>query len=163
MKQYREIPYNYSSFSDKEIVCRFLGNDAWNLLNQLRQNRNTGRSARMLFEVLGDMWVINRNPYLQEDLFNNKRRWTLLIEALYSRLNLIKSRSKNNEKVDVLLEKADIAVSDFQTYLNDFNQNKKLIKKALLKITHNNITYISILNFKVICRVFIFSKKKVSF
>ncbi len=92
----------------------------------------------MLFEVLGDMWVINRNPYLQEDLFNNKRRWTLLIEALYSRLNLIKSRSKNNEKVDVLLEKADIAVSDFQTYLNDFNQNKKLIKKALLKITHNN-------------------------
>jgi hypothetical protein len=38
------------------------------LLNQLRENRNTGRSAKMLFEVLGDMWVVNRNPYLQEDL-----------------------------------------------------------------------------------------------
>ncbi|MBT7412076.1 MAG: DUF3683 domain-containing protein, partial [Candidatus Thioglobus sp.] len=29
MKKYREIPYNYTSFSDKEVVCRFLGDDAW--------------------------------------------------------------------------------------------------------------------------------------
>ena len=53
------------------MVCRFLGEESWELLNQLRQNRNTGRSARMLFEVLGDMWVVNRNPYLQEDLIKN--------------------------------------------------------------------------------------------
>jgi hypothetical protein len=28
LKQYREIPYNYTSFSDKEIMCQFLGVDA---------------------------------------------------------------------------------------------------------------------------------------
>lgn len=142
MKQYREIPYNYSSFSDKEIVRRFLGQDAWDLLNQLREDRNTGRSARMLFEVLGDMWVIKRNPFLQEDLLNNERRCKLLIDALYSRLNLIKNRSKNNEKVDELLEKSEKAVRDFTSYLNNFKKNKKLIKKSLLKVTHaNNIRF----------------------
>jgi hypothetical protein len=93
LQQYREIPYNYTSFSDKEIVHRFLGESSWDLLNQLRENRNTGRSAKMLFEVLGDMWVVNRNPYLQEDLIKNKRRWKSLTEALYSRLNQIRIRS----------------------------------------------------------------------
>lgn len=51
----REIPYNYTSFSDREIILRFLDENAWATLNQLRSTRRTGISARMLFEVLGDM------------------------------------------------------------------------------------------------------------
>ena len=44
----REIPYNYTSFSDREVVIRLLGSRAWELLNRLRDERRTGRSARML-------------------------------------------------------------------------------------------------------------------
>ena len=40
----------------------------------------TGRSARMLYEVLGDIWVVRRNPYLQDDLLDNPRRLAALIE-----------------------------------------------------------------------------------
>jgi len=138
LKKYREIPYNYTSFSDKEVVCRFLGDDAWDLLNQLRENRNTGRSARMLFEVLGDMWAVNRNPYLQEDLIKNNRRWKALTEALYSRLNQIRTRANGNEKVLTLLDSADQAVDDFKHCLSEFKNNKQRIKKALLKVTNNN-------------------------
>ncbi len=54
----REIPYNYTSFSDREIVIRLLGEEAWRLIEELRGERRTGRSARMLFEVLGDIWVV---------------------------------------------------------------------------------------------------------
>jgi FAD/FMN-containing dehydrogenase/Fe-S oxidoreductase len=138
LQQYREIPYNYTSFSDKEIVCRFLGDQSWELLEQLRENRNTGRSARMLFEVLGDMWVVNRNPYLQEDLINNKKRWKALTQALYSRLNQIRLRANGNKKVLELLNSADQAVDDFKSCLREFKNNKTRIKKALLKVTHNN-------------------------
>ena len=79
----REIPYNYTSFSDREIVIRILGSRAWEVLNRLREERQTGRSARMLYEVLGDIWVVQRNPYLQDDLLDNPRRRKLLIEALH--------------------------------------------------------------------------------
>jgi hypothetical protein len=41
------------------------------VLNRLRDERRTGRSARMLYEVLGDIWVVQRNPYLQDDLLDN--------------------------------------------------------------------------------------------
>ena len=88
----REIPYNYTSFSDREIVLRLLGDSAWDLLNQLRQERGTGRSARMLYEVLGDIWVVERNPYLQDDLLDNPARRKLLVEALQHRLGEVQKR-----------------------------------------------------------------------
>jgi hypothetical protein len=88
----REIPYNYTSFSDREIVIRLLGARAWDTLNRLREERQTGRSARMLYEVLGDIWVVQRNPYLQDDLLDNPRRRRQLIDALHHRLGEIEKR-----------------------------------------------------------------------
>ena len=70
----REIPYNYTSFSDREIVIRLLGEENWQILDSLRDERITGRSARMLFEVLGDIWAVQRNPYLEDDLLDNRKR-----------------------------------------------------------------------------------------
>ena len=90
----REIPYNYTSFSDREIVLRLLGSRAWELLGRLRGERQTGRSARMLYEVLGDIWVVQRNPYLQDDLLDNPGRRRLLIEALHHRLKEIENRAR---------------------------------------------------------------------
>ncbi len=96
-KRLREIPYNYTSFSDREIVIRILGNEAWEIINSLRDERRTGRSARMLYEVLGDIWVINRNPYLQDDLLGNNNRRAALIGALRHRLNAIEARRQETE------------------------------------------------------------------
>jgi len=88
----REIPYNYTSFSDREIVIRLLGEDAWRLLDVLRSARQTGRSARMLYEVLGDIWVVQRNPYLQDDMLDNPKRRGELVEALNHRLAEVDKR-----------------------------------------------------------------------
>ena len=92
----REIPYNYTSFSDREIVIRLLGAPMWQLLDELRAERRTGRSARMLFEVLGDIWVVERNPYLQDDLLDNPRRQALLVDAMRHRLAEIEKRRQQS-------------------------------------------------------------------
>ena len=128
----REIPYNYTSFSDREIVIRFLGEEIWGILNALRAERKTGRSARMLFEVLGDLWVVSRNPYLQDDLLENPKRRKALIEALYHRISAIDERSSGNDKVQKLVTAATKAVEKFA---EDFKQTADLRKKALAKLT----------------------------
>ncbi len=110
----REIPYNYTSFSDREIVIRLLGADGWQLVEELRAERKTGRSARMLFEVLGDIWVVTRNPYLEDDLLANPDRRGLLIQALRHRLGEIEKRRQGNERVGKLLELAGRAVDAFE-------------------------------------------------
>jgi FAD/FMN-containing dehydrogenase/Fe-S oxidoreductase len=128
----REIPYNYTSFSDREIVIRFLGEEVWDILNVLRAERKTGRSARMLFEVLGDLWVVSRNPYLQDDLLENPKRRKALIEALYHRISAINERSSGNDKVQKLVAAATKAVEKFA---DDFKQTADLRKRALAKLT----------------------------
>ena len=95
----REIPYNYTSFSDREIVIRLLGTAGWVLLDDLRAERRTGRSARMLYEVLGDIWVVRRNPYLEQDLLDNPQRRELLVEALHHRLADIDKRRDASDAV----------------------------------------------------------------
>ena len=110
----REIPYNYTSFSDREIVIRLLGEDAWRALEVLRAERVTGRSARMLYEVLGDIWVVQRNPYLEDDLLANPQRREALIGALRHRLSEIDKRRAGNERVAQLLAAADVAVQKFE-------------------------------------------------
>jgi FAD/FMN-containing dehydrogenase/Fe-S oxidoreductase len=124
----REIPYNYTSFSDREIVIRILGNEAWEIINSLREERRTGRSARMLYEVLGDIWVIQRNPYLQDDLLANRRRRTALVDALRHRLQAIEARRQDNDAVRRLLDMAHAAVDDFAA---DFEHTLDLRKRAM--------------------------------
>ncbi len=136
--QYREIPYNYSSFSDKEIVLRFLGESAWKDLNTLREDRKTGRSAKMLFEILGDMWAVERNPYLQEDLVNSNKRFTNLIDAMNHRLSLIKARTNGNTMVFNIATKTEHKINDFAQSIQTFKADKARIHKALKKITSTN-------------------------
>jgi FAD/FMN-containing dehydrogenase/Fe-S oxidoreductase len=128
----REIPYNYTSFSDREIVIRFMGEEMWGILNALRAARKTGRSARMLFEVLGDLWVVSRNPYLQDDLLDNPKRRDALIEALNHRINAIHDRSEGNVNVEKLVASARTAIAKFA---DDFRQTYDLRKKALSKLS----------------------------
>ena len=127
----REIPYNYTSFSDKEITIRFLGEEMWSIITELREERKTGRSARMLFEVLGDLWVVIRNPYLQDDLLENSSRLKMLIEAMRHRVQMIEDRSFGNMKVAQLTTSAKSAIDKFES---DFNEIKKLRKKVLSKL-----------------------------
>ena len=123
----REIPYNYTSFSDREIVIRLLGDEAWRVLDKLRAERVTGRSARMLYEVLGDIWVVRRNPYLEDDLLANRERREALVEALRHRLREIDKRREGNERVALLLTAAKAAVQSFERW---FEETRILRKKT---------------------------------
>ncbi|NBX90226.1 MAG: DUF3683 domain-containing protein, partial [Betaproteobacteria bacterium] len=137
----REIPYNYTSFSDREIVIRLLGARAWDVLNQLRQERRTGRSARMLYEVLGDIWVVQRNPYLQDDLLDNPGRRKLLVEALQHRLGEIEKRRlpgadvARDGLVGELLVQGQEAVQTFDQSFSDMALLRRKTQKGLGRLT----------------------------
>src|SRR3569623_692911 len=105
----RELPYIYTSFSDRDIVGRFLGDDMWSVRNELRGTRRTCRSSQMLFEVLGDMWVVTRNPYIQDDLLENPQRLASLSATLHQRLDQIVTRAEANSLALQLVERARVA------------------------------------------------------
>ena len=136
----REIPYNYTSLSDREIVIRLLGESTWAVLERLRSERRTGRSARMLYEVLGDMWVVERNPYLQDDLLDNPKRRRQLITAMHHRLEEVEKRrhaadEARDAKVALLLRAAGQAVERFERQFDEVASKRKQARRLLIKHT----------------------------
>ena len=150
----REIPYNYTSFSDREIVIRLLGAPLWDVLSELRGERRTGRSARMLLEVLGDIWVVERNPYLQDDLIDNPKRRRLLVAAMTHRLDEIEKRrienartrgdpeSERNQNVAELIAAARAAVLRFASSFRDVIALRAKTLRVLRRVTRkDNIAF----------------------
>ena len=152
----REIPFNYTSFADREVIIRLLGEDMWGVLDELRGERKTGRSARMLYEVLGDIWVVQRNPYLQDDLLDNPKRRLALIESMRHRLREIERRRQadaaantlqdvadfealpRSQKVALLLEKAHLTVNAFENEFAETWKLRKKVHKRLAQVTRKD-------------------------
>jgi hypothetical protein len=138
----REIPYNYTSYSDREIVERLLGTEGWTLVGDLRREQRTGRSARMLYEVLGDIWVVRRNPYLEDDLLDNPKRRAQLIEALHHRLREIHRRRSADDAPDSqvgrLLTLAEGAVTRFAEHFEATARLRRRATRMLEKLTRKD-------------------------
>jgi len=117
----------------------------------LRAERRTGRSARMLYEVLGDIWVVRRNPYLQDDLLDNPKRRVLLIEALHHRLSEIEKRRRADltehgdeagvdraARVETLVVAARRAVDDFANEFDKTTELRRRSTKVLGRVTQKD-------------------------
>jgi FAD/FMN-containing dehydrogenase/Fe-S oxidoreductase len=94
----------------------------------------------MLFEVLGDIWVVLRNPYLEDDLIDSARRRRLLIEALRHRLREIDRRrdpidALRDTKVRELLAAAEAAVARFADGFERTAALRQRARRLLVKHT----------------------------
>ncbi|HEX7251013.1 MAG TPA: DUF3683 domain-containing protein [Burkholderiales bacterium] len=142
MSRVREIPYNYTSFSDREIALRLLGAEGWQLISELRAERVTGRSARMLYEVLGEIWAIQRNPYLEDDLLVRPKARRDLFGGLRRRLGEIDARRGGAGKVGRLLELARDCVDRFEAGFEETRSLRAKTLKRLARVTRrDNIAF----------------------
>ncbi len=134
----REIPYNYTSYSDREIVLRFLGEESWDDLNVLRHQRRTGRSARMLFEILGDVWVVSRNPFLRNDLLKNRKRLTTMRARHRNRLDRIGTSAAENPRAQRITAHTERMLEQFYAWFEGEPKRRRETKRALSRHTHAN-------------------------
>jgi FAD/FMN-containing dehydrogenase/Fe-S oxidoreductase len=138
MTRLREIPYNYTSFSDREIALRLLGAEGWQLVSELRAERRTGRSARMLYEVLGEVWAIQRNPYLEDEFLNRPKRRAEAIGGMRRRLGEIEARRSGNVKVARLLELTRDVVARFEEELAATRALRAQVLRRLSRVTRRD-------------------------
>ncbi len=139
--KYREIPYNYTSFSDKEIILKYFDDETWDLLNELRNKRVTGRSAKLFFEILGDFFIINRNPYIFDDFLENPFKISKLKKLHKTRISVIELGT-DNQLVLRLIEKTKEAGKIFFKKFSDEKKRRKKISSSLQSATGiNNIHF----------------------
>ncbi|MCI0504733.1 MAG: DUF3683 domain-containing protein, partial [Gammaproteobacteria bacterium] len=94
--------------------------------------------ARMIFEVLGDMWVIKRNPYIQDDLLENPKRHASLTHALHHRLDQVVARADGNQHALALAGACRKAVREFEAWFPRQKQLRHSVIRRLSRVTHKD-------------------------
>ncbi len=105
--RFREITYNYTSFSDKEIILKYFDKNTWDQVEFLRDQRITGRSAKLLYENVGDIFIIERNPYLFEEFLTNKQKRNKLKNIHKSRIDTVRNNSRENQIALEVIKKVE--------------------------------------------------------
>lgn len=127
-RSHREIPFNYTSSNDWQIVSFLLGKDIANTLEELRELRVTGRSARLLMAFLGEILIYRRNPYLFEELLISPARRKRMLENAQKHLNIIE-RNVSDERVQKVITASWQLLSDFEKDLNATLPLRRKMKK----------------------------------
>ena len=140
--RFREITYNYTSFSDKEIILKYFNTKTWDIVNQLRKHRITGRSAKLLYENIGDIFIIERNPYLFEEFLNNKKKRNQLKKIHQNRIDTVQNNGKDNPLVDQIIEQIRIVNDNFFKSFSSVRVLRGRLSFALTGITSfKNVHY----------------------
>ncbi len=93
-QNYREIPYNFTSADDKLIINLLFGAEVWEDLEELRSQRITGRSARLVMRFMGDLFILRRNPFLFQELIDSPRRRRRFFDTAGEDLTIIEEAAR---------------------------------------------------------------------
>lgn len=116
--EYREIPFNYTSADDKQIIQLLLGNECWKRSEQLRSQRITGRSAKLMMRFLGDIFMLIRNPFLYQDLLDSSKKRREFLAGLDTDLIIVEQSAEGNADVEFITSHCRSLNQDFQNRLD---------------------------------------------
>lgn len=128
--QYREIPYNYTSADDRQIISQILGDDIWLILEKLRTQRVTGRSARLLMRFAGDLFILKRNPFVYEDLIQSRRRQREFFGNARADLKAVRDAAMH-DVVKIILARCDEKLNELHAEIRGIQSLRRRIQKKL--------------------------------
>ncbi len=131
MSDQREIRFNYTSADDRQVVTLLLGAAGWAAIERLRARRVTGRLARLLMRVLGEIFIHRRNPFLVEELVLDPKRRRHLFGSLADDLGLIGRQAGDDPLVHEVLERATTLLAAFRREMAGIPAERERIRRSL--------------------------------
>ena len=98
----RQIPYNYTSAADDQIIVHLFGSDFLKTVKALDPGKGTGRSSRLLYRFMGDLFIMNRNPFLYHELVSRPDRRRHLFSEFKKDLAVIETAARHPQVYDLL-------------------------------------------------------------
>lgn len=149
IKDYREIPYNFTSADDKLIITLLFGAEVWENLEELRSQRITGRSARLVMRFMGDLFILRRNPFLFQELVDSPTRRNQFFDTAQEDLTIIEAAAKiarvgsaRSAKVFHLVTLCRNRLEELKTAINEVQaQRAMLVKKTGPIIGKENVRF----------------------
>jgi FAD/FMN-containing dehydrogenase/Fe-S oxidoreductase len=130
-KEQREIPFNYTSADDRRSVTLLLGPAIADTLEQLRSRRVTGRSARLLMRIFGEILIHRRNPYLFQELLDSSSRRRRLFAAAREDLATIEANARGESRTLEVVAACRGLLDGFMAEVQRAPERRRRIRRAL--------------------------------
>ena len=127
----REIPYNYTSADDRQAVSFLLGEATVRTLDELRSARVTGRSARILMRLFGEVLIHRRNPYLFQELVASAPRRKRFFENATKDLETIASKAEGDARVLDILAQSRALIARFRSEVEGTPELRNRVHREL--------------------------------
>jgi len=130
-QSYREIPFNYTSADDAQVVRLLLGDETWKVLEDLRSHRVTGRSARLVMRFFGEVFIIRRNPFLYEELVDSPKRRRRFAGNARAELETVRRKSDGNQSVIELVDRCCRLLDEVENEIAATPRKRKAFRKVV--------------------------------
>ena len=127
----REIPFNYTSATDRQLLSYLLGEDSVRMLDELKDLRVTGRSARLLMRIIGGVLIHRRNPYLFQELVDSSVRRIRLLKQAFNDLDTIENSANGEERVLSIVSSLRKLFDEFQDEVERVPEFRRRLKREL--------------------------------
>jgi FAD/FMN-containing dehydrogenase/Fe-S oxidoreductase len=141
-QEHREIPFNYTSASDQQIVTFLFGAETWGVLEELRERRVTGRSARLLMRFMGDMFMLRRNPFLWQQLLDSGRRRRELVRLVRRDVDIVERNARDEDLVLRLIARCRAYLTEVLRELSAARRQRQRVRRVLgVVVGDDNVTF----------------------
>ena len=127
----REVPFNYTSADDNQVISFLLGGEAVAVLDELRSARVTGRSARRLMRIFGDVLIHRRNPYLFQELIDSAPRRQLFFANMAKDMDAIQAGRNGDERVLGMLARCRALIAELRRDVDGAPDLRNRMKRDL--------------------------------
>ncbi len=127
----REIPYNYTSADDAQIVKHLLGKDAWYALEKLRYRRVKGRLLRLLLRFIGDIFILRRNPFIYQELIEDAARRHRFLKSAADDLQTVKTHLDAHPDEQVIITASQTFLCALEAELSGARERRARIRQTL--------------------------------
>nr|WP_320131291.1 DUF3683 domain-containing protein [uncultured Holophaga sp.] len=127
----REIPFNYTSAEDHQAVSMLLGTEIVESLEALRSRRVTGRSARLLARIFGEILIHRRNPFLFQELLDSASRQERFFGKAMQNLDAIQANANGEPLVAQVLDAVRKLIRAFKAEVDGTPALRRRMKSEL--------------------------------
>ncbi|WDP88329.1 MAG: DUF3683 domain-containing protein [Desulfobacter sp.] len=141
----RKIPYNYTSADDDQIIDHLFGAKILSTIRSLETLKGTGRSSRLLHRFMGDLFIIQRNAFLFQELVEHPLLRRKLFAEFENDLGIIESHARHPEVAEVL-ETCQGALDKLRRQIRSLESDQAKIKRHMAPVLGKNNVYFDAFN-----------------
>jgi FAD/FMN-containing dehydrogenase/Fe-S oxidoreductase len=134
----REIPYNYTSADDGQIVRFLLGKQAWYALERLRYRRVKGKLLRLLLRFIGDIFILFRNPFIYQALIDNSSRRQHFLATAKDDLEAVNTHLAADPDEQAIIDACLSFLAELEIALFSIPEKRRLIHRTIGAIIGGN-------------------------